>query len=509
MKSSRVDLSAQLHASILGSAEVGLIVLNARAEIVAWNTWLERASDIGFEQVVGQRVDTLFPELARSRICSGIDSALRQGLSVILSPYFSRHCFPLRDVTAWKSGAEGTTMQQRISIKPVDADDEDRHCIVQVQDLSDAMRRETQLRDQAISMERLARQHRIAGAEMRAVLEGAFDAILTLDEDGVIQSFNRASTRIFGYDAEEALGERIELLLPSLSPVGEAADVSGSDAEVVVEHVGRRKDESEFIAEVALAAMEENHDGGAQHWVAIVRDISSRKAIEQDLKDFVYVVSHDLQSPLHTVLSFAKRLAKQCEGRLDAKAEKALDYVIDGSERMGELIRDLASYSRVDAQGKELVAIDLGVAMTAALENLHLAIEESGAQVNHVDLPCVMGDPIQLVQLIQNLVGNALKFCGSEAPRIHISAVGREDVWEIGVEDNGIGIGEGFRDRVFQVFQRLHTPSEYPGTGIGLSICKKIVERHGGRIWIESEEGEGTTFRFTLYAAEVEKIEEE
>jgi PAS domain S-box-containing protein len=221
-----------------------------------------------------------------------------------------------------------------------------------------------------------------------------------------------------------------------------------------------------------------------------------------DLEQFAYVASHDLQEPLRMVASYVQLLSRRYKGKLDADADEFIRYAVDGATRMQALINDLLAYSRVGTRGKELVPTPLEKSLERALSHLRLAVEESGAQVKVEPLPWVKGDEPQLAQLLQNLVGNALKFRGERPPLIRVSATREDDTVTVAVEDNGIGIEPQYYERIFAIFQRLHGKEEYPGTGIGLSICKKIVERHGGRIWVESTPGQGSTFRFTLGAAE-------
>jgi light-regulated signal transduction histidine kinase (bacteriophytochrome) len=220
-----------------------------------------------------------------------------------------------------------------------------------------------------------------------------------------------------------------------------------------------------------------------------------------ELEQLAYVASHDLQEPLRMVASYLQLLEKKYQGQLDADAHEYIEFAVDGAKRMQSLINDLLTYSRVGAAASPRRPTDCTAVVDAVLRSLRVAIEESGAHVEHGQLPVVMGAEEQLVQLFQNLIANAIKFRSGPQPRIVVSAEAENGCWRFAVQDNGIGIAQEYFDRIFVMFQRLHSRSAYPGTGIGLAICKKIVERHGGRIWVESEPGQGTVFKFTLQRA--------
>jgi light-regulated signal transduction histidine kinase (bacteriophytochrome) len=245
---------------------------------------------------------------------------------------------------------------------------------------------------------------------------------------------------------------------------------------------------------------------------ALEQDIGERKRAEEvlarqaeelarsnaELEQFAYVASHDLQEPLRMVASYTQLLAKRYRGKLDADADEIMGYAIDGATRMQRLIHDLLMYSRVGTQGNDFELTNCEVVLDSALANLEMAIEESEAVVTRDPLPTVFADSTQLIQLFQNLLSNAIKFHGLNAPAVSVKAEQRGNEWRFSVRDNGIGLEPHYAERIFAIFQRLHSRSDYPGTGIGLAVCKKIVERHGGRIWVESEPGNGATFCFTI-----------
>ena len=278
------------------------------------------------------------------------------------------------------------------------------------------------------------------------------------------------------------------------------------------------KDEAVRWANVTVSAMRDAN-GTPQYLVCAIEDISQRKLVQEllqesldtqtryaqeltrsnaELEQFSYVASHDLQAPLSTIAGYAQLLEKRCHNQLDAQGNKFIRNIVNSCERMQALIDDLLEYSRVGRSEKPFDVIDCNLVFEDACANLQLAIRQDRASVTRGDLPRVRGDSFQLLQLFQNLIGNAIKYRSSEAPMVHVGASRQGDSWVFSVQDNGIGIAEQYHPRIFQLFQRLHSQKQYSGTGIGLAICQRIVDRHGGRLWVESEPNRGSTFYFSI-----------
>ena len=237
----------------------------------------------------------------------------------------------------------------------------------------------------------------------------------------------------------------------------------------------------------------------------LARKVDELARSNEDLEQFAYVASHDLQEPLRMVAAYTQLLAERYRGKLDDNADKYIGYAVEGAVRMQALIEDVLAFSRVGRNGHEHQATDCDSAVDEAIKNLTAAVQESGVTVTRSPLPILVADQVHLVHLFQNLIGNAIKFRGREPPVVKISAEKNGSEWLFTVADNGIGIAPEHKEFIFKIFQRLHTRSEYSGNGIGLAICRKIVEQHGGRIWVDSEAGQGSTFRFTLAAGPADK----
>jgi len=366
-----------------------------------------------------------------------------------------------------------------------------------------------------------------AQQKFKGLLESAPDAIVIADEKGIIQLANNKCEHIFGYKKNELIGYNVELLLPERfrAEPGEQRklfyDFPGvRSTDVGLELLGLRKNGEEFPIEISLSPLE-TEEGLLV--TAAIRDISEKKRLEyeireanlslekkvkqrtaeleiknKELEQFAYVASHDLQEPLRTTSSFVELLRKQYHGRLDENADRYINYVIQASDRMKTLIKDLLDYSRIGRE-KQFEPVDCNVAFTEVIADLAKVIKENKASITASKLPVVNAFPTELKLLFQNLISNSIKFQKAGiAPHIEISAARENGHWHFKFHDNGIGIEKQYQQRIFIIFQRLHNRSVYEGSGIGLAHCKKIVELHGGTIWVESEAGKGSTFHFTI-----------
>jgi PAS domain S-box-containing protein len=414
---------------------------------------------------------------------------------------------------------------------PLDANDEAGvvaraldHMMGQIRARAEQLETEIAVRERA---EQTAREQ---GARIQSIVDSVVDAIITINGDGTVESLNAAAEKMFGYTADEVQGQNVKMLMPSpyrgehdqyLRNYQETgiAKIIGIGREVMA----IRKDGTVFPIDLAVSQVK---IGGRRLFTGVIRDITRRKLAErqlteahdelakraadierfnerlarsnEELKQFAYVASHDLQEPLRKVTSFCQMLRDEHRDRLDEGARQYIDYAVDGALRMRNLVNDLLTYSRVETQGKPLIPTESQSAYAEAEDNLELAIQEAGASVECEPLPVINADRAQLVRLFQNLVANAIKFRGDAPARVDVWAEELADEWIFHVRDNGIGIESQYHGRIFVIFQRLHARDAYPGTGIGLAVCKRIVDRLGGRIWVESEPGQGSTFCFAV-----------
>jgi PAS domain S-box-containing protein len=344
--------------------------------------------------------------------------------------------------------------------------------------------------------------------------ELSLDPLVTAGFDGYIKRTNRAWERLLGWTEDELRAvPYVEFIHPDdrERTVAEASSLASPGAETRDFEIRVRRRDGAY--RVWLFSATGAPEQGLIYAVAKditerVQDVSELRRVERELarraaelERFAYVASHDLSEPLRMIGGFVSLLESRYAGRLDTDADEFIRYIVDGVDRMQALIRDLLSYSRVGRIELRSEPVDLGWVADRVIAAMGPAIEETGARIVVGALPTVRGDAGQLHRLLQNLIGNALKFTASQPPVVRIGAEPDGERWRVFVADEGIGIEPQYADRIFDVFQRLHTPDEYPGTGIGLAICRAIVERHGGTIGVESGPGEGSTFSFTLPAA--------
>jgi PAS domain S-box-containing protein len=349
----------------------------------------------------------------------------------------------------------------------------------------------------------------------RRTFELASSGLAHVGLDGRFLRVNKRLCEIFGYSEAELCALTVrDLSHPEdrdLADAPRARVIAGEIESARLEKRYFRKDGKLLWVAVAIA-MERDAEDRPLYAISVLDDITERRQAEaalreahedlkrsnSELEQFAYVASHDLQEPLRMVSSYTQLLGRRYAGKLDADAAEFMGYIVDGAARMKQLIEDLLAYSRVGMRAKELKPVDLSAALGRALANLKVAMEETGASVTHDALPSLPADEVQIAQVFQNLIGNALKFRSRAAPRIHVGVSENESQFAIAVRDNGIGIEPQYFERIFMLFQRLHDKGEYPGTGIGLAIVRKVIERHGGQIRVESKPGDGSAFIFTL-----------
>ncbi len=477
--------------AVLDNASDGVITLNERGIVQSVNSAAERMFGHPADEVVGQNVKVLIPVPHGEQHDTYLSDYLRTGQCSVIGR--KRELMGMRK--------DFTTFPMELVVSELQLNGT---CIFTgiVRDITERKRSEGALA--------------ASEARMRAILDAAADGIITVDEWGTIESVNEAAEVMFGYKADELVGQDIQLLVPAREI--DARDVarngySGTDIGGMVGQKrqvdGRRSDGTAFPIELAVS---EVRLGDERIFTAMVSDVTERVRVQEalaqraeelvrrneELAQFAYVASHDLQEPLRMVASYTQLLERRYKGRLDSDADEFISYAVDGANRMQRLLRALLTYSRVGTQGQAFRQIDCEAVFRRVVANLQAAIEENNAEVTHDPLPTVMADPSQLDQIFQNLVSNAVKFQDNGNPRVHVSATREDDAWRFTVRDNGIGIDPEYFERIFVIFQRLHTKDEYPGTGMGLAICKKIVEHHGGRMWVESRLGRGAEFNFTI-----------
>jgi PAS domain S-box-containing protein len=477
---------------LLEAAPDAMVVVNTSGEIVLLNVQAEKQFGYRRDELLGQKVTNIIPEGFAERLVAddlrskkdALEQQIGAGIELIALRK-DKSEFPIELMLSPLESAEGTLVTAAIRNISVRKDAE--KFLAQME------------------------------GRYRGLLEAAPDAMVVVNQAGEIVLLNLQAEKQFGYRRNELLGQKVKNIIPNGFAERLVADGLRSEADALAQQIGtglelhgRRKDGSEFPIEIMLSPL--GSDNGILVTSAI-RDITARKKAEahlflkmeelnrsnEELGQFAYIASHDLQEPLRMVASYTQLLSRRYKGKLDADADEFIAFAVDGASRMQRLIQDLLLYSRIQSKGVELHETSSEEAVDRAIINLRGAIEASGAHVTHDALPPVLADETQLAQLFQNLIGNAIKYQKPGTPEIHISAaMNGDDKWMFSVKDNGLGIDPQYFEKIFGMFQRLHKREEFAGTGIGLAVCKKIVERHGGNISVESQPGYGSTFRFAL-----------
>jgi PAS domain S-box-containing protein len=485
------------HATMFNAAHDAIMTLDPEGTITYWNRGAERLYGWTKQEAEGQNAnallrtwfpesrEALWPKLMRSGLWEGeLIHVTRDGVRVTVASSW----------TLMKDEAGNASAILEIS-----------------SDVTERKKAESALAESEATL-------RITFATMAdgIVIAGLDEEIIDCNE-AILRLTQRSRDDIIGKPFGDLLPHEFRSLIPDarkllIGAIFDRTVVSSGKKETVrtdSQLLRKNGDRVDIEANISLI---EDASGQPAAFLTVARDVTERKRMESklnrtladlqrsnaELEQFAYVTSHDLQEPLRMITSYIQLICEDYKGRLDADADQYIAFAVEGAKRMHTLINDLLAYSRVGTRGEPFMPTSMNGVLSAAIANLEVAIEESHAVVTQDQLPTVLGDESQLIQLFQNLLGNAIKFRSDAIPKIHVGVEETKDDWVFSVRDNGIGIDMKYAERIFSVFQRLHTREDYPGTGIGLAIVRKIVERHGGRIWVESEPANGSTFCFTL-----------
>ncbi len=479
---SSIKLDAHL-IKIIDSIPTAIVMINAEGQIVLVNTQTESLFGYTRKELLGEPIELLVPHRFRRQHPKHRHQFLSN--ATVRPMGQGRDLFGLRK--------DGIEFPIEIGLNPI-RNDGKLFVLSAIVDITERKRLE---------------------ARFRATLESAPTAMIMIDQVGTMVLVNTETTHLFGYQTNELLNNKVEVLVPDrfkfLHPKLRTEYFAEAKARRMGEGrdlFGLRKDGTEFPIEIGLNLIQT--DEGIFALAAIVDLTERNRTLEQlrkanealelsniELQQFAYIASHDLQTPLRAVSGFAQCLQQDYGDRFDEKANDYLDRMVDASSRMKSLITDLLAFSRIDSRAKPFDKVDLNEVFADALTMLGIT-DDSHEQVRKDQLPSVMGDRSQLMQLLMNLIGNGLKYHSDAPIEISVTAHRKNGDWIIEVKDNGIGIDPSYFVKIFEIFRRLHTRTQYPGTGIGLALCRRIVHRHGGRIWVDSEPGKGSSFFFTL-----------
>ena len=479
-------------ADIVDSSDDAIIGEDLNGMILTWNKGAEKIYGYSAREMVGKPIFVLVPPSEHHKINELIEKVKNGG--------------KVAHYEAQRTKKDGTIIGILVTLSPIkNVDGEVTGISSIVRDITERKKAEKALIE--------------SEEKLNTTIESSPDSIIASDLDLNITSCNRATVNMYeASSSEELIGlNAMELIDPKdRQKLTESTKIALMEKKSVTLELNSITMNTKKVFPVEISGNSiKNAEGHPIGFVAITKDITERKNAEKEretlidelersnkeLQQFAYIASHDLQEPLRTISSFTQLLARRYKGQIDKDADEFIDFIVDGTNRMQAMIKDLLQYSRVQTRGEEFKPTDVQNALDKALFNLKITIDENNAEITHDKLPVVIADEKQLIQLFQNLIGNAIKFRKpDEKPKIHILSKKDEENNEyiLGVSDNGIGMDQQYAGRIFELFQRLHTRDEYKGTGIGLAVAKKIVERHGGKIWVESEQGIGSTFYFTI-----------
>ena len=479
-------------ADIVDSSDDAIIGEDLNGTILSWNKGAQKMYGYSAREMVGKPIFDLASASEREKI-SRLTEEVKNGRKVA-------------HYEAQRTKKDGTNIDILVTLSPI------KNVNGEITGISSIIRDIT---------ERKKAERALAESEekLNTTIESSPDSIIASDLNLNIISCNQATVDMYGASSDDELVglNAMELIDPKDRQILlEATKTALLEKRSVTLELNSITIDTKKVFPVEISGNSiRDAEGNPIGFVAITKDITERKNAEkeretligelkrsnEELQQFAYIASHDLQEPLRTISSFTQLLSRRYKGQLDKDADEFIEFIVDGTNRMQAMIKDLLQYSRVQTRGEEFKPTDVQNALNQALFNLKVTIEENNAEITHDKLPTVTADEKQLVQLFQNLIANAIKFKKPDKPpKIHISSRKDDENMEyiLGVSDNGIGMEQQYAGRIFELFQRLHTRDEYKGTGIGLAVAKKIVERHGGRIWVESELGKGSTFYFTL-----------
>ena len=485
-KLKKADEKIQALANAVESSNDAIITESLDGTIKSWNMGARKIYGYSAEEILGKDVSILEPDDLKGEIKRLIEKTKQEER--------------IQHYETLRLKKDGTVINVSITLSPI-FDLSGKFVAISCigRDITDGKAAEEKLRE--------------SEEKYRNIVETANEGILIIDDEAVVTYANKKLTNMLGYSLEEGIGKPIWSFVNE-----ESKDVVKLNLEKSRQGINDsyelkliKKDGSSAWIHLSYKAFF-NKDGRFVGSLSMLTDITERKKAEEmlklkleelarsneELEQFAYVSSHDLQEPLRMITSYLQLLQKRYQGKLDDKADKYINFAVDGASRMQNLIQALLEFSQVSTRNRELEPTNCNFILNQALFNLKLMIRDNKATISHDPLPKVLTDSTQLIQVFQNMILNGIKFHSEEAPKIHVSADKKASEWVFSVQDNGIGIDPKYSEKIFEIFKRLHKRENYNGTGIGLAICKKIVERHGGRIWVESELGKGSTFYFTL-----------